>query len=184
MVPQVDEKNLVWLDLEMTGLEPETDQIMEIATIVTDSELNVLQEGPSLTIHLPDSVLDHMDPWCIDQHGRSGLTDKVRRSKISLEQAEEQTVAFLAGFCPPQNSPLCGNTIGQDRRFIVKYMPALNEFLHYRSIDVTSIKELVKRWYPEDKYEYPKTNQHQALEDIRSSIEELRHYRRTVFKKT
>jgi oligoribonuclease len=177
-----DERNLAWLDLEMTGLEPERDLIMEIATIVTDSELNVLAEGPVMAIHLPDDVLDHMDPWCIEQHGKSGLTQKCRESKITLAEAQARSVEFIAAWCPERKAPLCGNTIGQDRRFLVKYMPILHEYFHYRSIDVSTVKELVARWYPSCKYVYTKQKQHEALADIRESIAELTHYRKTVFK--
>lgn len=178
----VDEKNLVWLDLEMTGLDPETCAIIEIATIVTDSQLNVLAEGPALAIHQPESVLDKMDPWCVEQHGKSGLTQRVRESRVCLLEAQARTVEFLARWCAPGKSPLCGNTIGQDRRFLVKYMPVLHDFFHYRSIDVSTVKELVQRWYPESKYVYTKSKQHEALADIRESIAELTHYRRTVFR--
>ncbi len=177
-----DEKNLVWLDLEMTGLEPERDTIIEIATVVTDSELKVLAEGPVLAIHQSEEVLAGMDPWCVDQHGKSGLTERVRLSGVSMAEAEEKTLAFLALWCPPKTAPLCGNTIGQDRRFLVKYMNRLHEFFHYRSIDVSTVKELVQRWYLGDKYVYSKTKQHEALEDVRESIRELQHYRKTVFK--
>jgi oligoribonuclease len=177
-----DERNLAWLDLEMTGLEPEKDLIMEIATIVTDSELRVLAEGPALAIHLPDDVLEHMDPWCVEQHGKSGLTDRCRKSTTSLEEAQARSVEFIARWCPEKKAPLCGNTIGQDRRFLVKYMPALHDFFHYRSIDVSTVKELVARWYPAHKYVYNKTKQHEALADIRESIAELTYYRKTVFK--
>lgn len=182
MAPMQDERNLAWLDLEMTGLEPATDLIMEIATIVTDSELKVLAEGPVMAIHQPKDVLDHMDPWCVDQHGRSGLTAKCLASTISVEEAQARTVEFIAKFCPERKAPLCGNTIGQDRRFLVKYMPVLHEYFHYRSIDVSTVKELVARWYPDQKYVYSKVKQHEALEDIRESIAELQHYRKTVFK--
>ncbi len=178
----VDEKNLAWLDLEMTGLEPETDLIMEIATIVTDSQLNILSEGPVFAIHQPDDVLARMDPWCVEQHGKSGLSDRCRKSKTTVAEAQARTVEFLSKFCPEKKAPLCGNTIGQDRRFLVKYMPVLHDFFHYRSIDVSTVKELVLRWYPEHKYVYNKTKQHEALADIQESIAELRHYRKTVFK--
>ena len=177
-----DERNLAWLDLEMTGLEPDRDTILEIATIVTDSELRVLAEGPTLVIHQPEDVLAHMDPWCVEQHGKSGLTERVRRSTVTLEQAQARTVEFIAQWCPEKKAPLCGNTIGQDRRFLVKYMPVLHDYFHYRSIDVSTVKELVARWYPASKYVYPKTKQHEALADIRESIAELTHYRKTVFK--
>ncbi len=178
----VDELNLVWLDLEMTGLHPDKDTIIEIATIVTDSQLVVLAEGPAFAIHQPDSVLEAMDPWCVEQHGKSGLTGRVRASTVSMEEAQARTVEFLARWCAPGKSPLCGNTIGQDRRFLVRYMPVLHDFFHYRSIDVSTVKELVGRWYPESKYVYAKSKQHEALADIRESISELQHYRKTVFK--
>jgi oligoribonuclease len=177
-----DERNLGWLDLEMTGLDPEKDTILEIATIVTDSQLNVLAEGPVMAIHQPDAVLDTMDPWCIEQHGKSGLTDRCRRSNVSIKEAQARTVEFISRWCPERKAPLCGNTIGQDRRFLVKYMPILHDYFHYRSIDVSTVKELVARWYPADKYIYAKTKQHEALADIRESIAELTHYRKTVFK--
>lgn len=177
-----DEKNLAWLDLEMTGLYPETDLIMEIATIVTDSELEVLAEGPVMAIRLADDVLKNMDPWCVEQHGKSGLTERCRKSSVTVEEAQARTVEFIAQYCPQRKAPLCGNTIGQDRRFLVKYMPVLHEYFHYRSIDVSTVKELVSRWYPEQKYVFSKTKQHEALEDIRESIAELQHYRKTVFK--
>ena len=181
-MPSADEKNLVWLDLEMTGLEPEKDLILEIATVVTDSQLTILAEGPCLAIHQTDDVLDAMDPWCVEQHGRSGLTQRCRESRITVPDAQVRTLAFLSQWCAPGKSPLCGNTIGQDRRFLVKYMPRLHDFVHYRSIDVSSIKELVQRWYPESKYTYSKSKAHLSLEDVRESIAELVHYRKTVFR--
>lgn len=181
-MPQQDERHLAWLDLEMTGLDPANDTIMEIATIVTDSELRVLAEGPVLAIHHPDAVLDGMDPWCVEQHGKSGLTDRCRRSTTTLAEAQARTVEFISRWCPQRKVPLCGNTIGQDRRFLVKYMLELHDYFHYRSIDVSTIKELVARWYPNDKYIYTKSKQHEALADIRESIAELLHYRRTVFR--
>ena len=181
-MPLADEKNLVWLDLEMTGLDPEKDVILEIATVVTDSQLNILAEGPCLALHQPDDTLDGMDPWCVDQHGKSGLTQRCRDSRVSVLDAQARTLEFLSHWCAAGKSPLCGNTIGQDRRFLVKYMPRLHDFFHYRSIDVSSIKELVQRWYPESKYEYSKSKQHLSLEDVRESIAELVHYRKTVFR--
>lgn len=177
-----DEKNLVWIDLEMTGLNPEKDTIIEIATVITDSDLKILAEGPVLAIHQSEAVLAAMDPWCVDQHGKSGLTEKVRQSRISMEEAQARSLEFVAKWCLPRASPLCGNTIGQDRRFLVKYMPELHNYFNYRSIDVSTVKELVKRWYPNDRYEYSKTKQHEALADIRESIAELQHYRKVVFK--
>jgi oligoribonuclease len=181
-MPNGDERNLIWLDLEMTGLDPEKDVVLEIATVVTDGQLNVLAEGPCLAIHQPDAVLDGMDPWCVEQHGKSGLTQRCRDSKVTILDAQARTLEFLAPLCAAGKSPLCGNTIGQDRRFLVKYMPRLNDFFHYRSIDVSSIKELVSRWYPEAKYVYSKSKQHLSLADVHESIDELRHYRKTVFR--
>ena len=176
-----DERNLVWLDLEMTGLDPEKDTILEIATVITDSELKVLSEGPCLVIHQAQEVLNAMDPWCVEQHGKSGLTQKARESSVSMGQAQARTLEFVAAFCPPKMAPLCGNTIGQDRRFLIKYMPLLHDYFHYRSIDVSTLKELVGRWYPEDKYVYSMSKQHEALADIRESIAELSFYRKTIF---
>ncbi|GAA0858705.1 oligoribonuclease [Aliiglaciecola litoralis] len=173
--------NLVWIDLEMTGLEPETDVILEIATIVTDKDLNILAEGPVLAIHQPDAVLDNMDPWCVDVHGKSGLTARCRASEVDEQEAVKQTIQFLEKYIPTGVSPLCGNTIGQDRRFLVKYMPDLEAYFHYRSIDVSTIKELIKRWKPEVLDGFEKKGTHQALDDIRESIEELVFYRKQVF---
>ena len=172
---------LIWIDMEMTGLDPETCVVLEIATIVTNGELEEIAEGPSLVIHQPDSVLESMNAWCIRQHGESGLTQKVRSSKIGLEQAEEKTLAFLRQHTKSGASPLCGNSVGQDRRFIDAYMPALAEYLHYRTIDVSTIKELSKRWYP-NVSNFGKQSEHRALDDIRESIAELRYYRESVFK--
>lgn len=177
----IDNENLVWIDLEMTGLEPETDVILEIATIVTDKNLNVLAEGPVLAIKQSDEVLDNMDPWCVDVHGKSGLTQRCRDSEVDEQNAVNQTIAFLENFVPSGKSPLCGNTIGQDRRFLVKYMPELENYFHYRSIDVSTIKELTKRWKPEILDGFHKKGTHQALDDIRESIEEMAFYRRQVF---
>jgi oligoribonuclease len=164
----------------MSGLDPETCQILEIATIVTDAELNILAEGPDLVIHWPDSVLEAMDAWCTQHHGESGLTDAVRSSDIPLIEAERQTLAFLDRHCPPGRSPLCGNSVWQDRRFLDRHMPSLGAFLHYRTVDVSTLKELVRRWYP-DLEVPPKRESHRALDDIRESIEELRFYRQHVF---
>jgi len=172
---------LIWIDMEMSGLDPETCQVLEIATIVTDAQLQILAEGPDVVVHQPDEVLDAMDEWNTTHHGQSGLTDAVKASEISLAEAEAQTLAFLRAHCEAGRSPLCGNSIGQDRRFIVKYMPELSEFLHYRSVDVSTIKELARRWYPAVGAP-PKSESHRALDDIRESIEELRFYRATVFK--
>ncbi len=172
---------LVWIDLEMSGLDPDTCEILEIATLVTDGQLELLAEGPDIVIHQPDPVLDRMDAWCTRQHGHSGLTAQVRASTTSLAEAEARTLEFLRAHCSPGKSPLCGNSIGHDRRFIVRYMPALAEFLHYRSVDVSSVKELARRWYP-DLPTHPKGETHRALDDIRESINELRHYRKHIFR--
>jgi oligoribonuclease len=172
---------LIWIDLEMTGLEPETCRILEIATIITDGQLQELAVGPDLVIHQPGEILDAMNAWCVRQHGESGLTKAVRESTLSLEAAEEQTLVFLAQHTKPGASPLCGNSVGQDRKFIERYMPKLANFLHYRTVDVSSIKELVKRWYPPLPV-FTKNGNHRSLEDIRDSIAELRFYREHVFK--
>ncbi len=172
---------LVWIDLEMSGLDPDTCEILEIATIVTDGELEIVAEGPDIVIHQADAVLDRMDAWCTRQHGHSGLTAQVQASTIALAEAEARTLEFLRAHCPAGKSPLCGNSIGHDRRFIVRYMPALASFLHYRSVDVSSVKELARRWYP-DLPVHPKGETHRALDDIRESIAELRHYRQHIFR--
>lgn len=177
----VDNENLIWVDMEMTGLHPETDVVLEIASIVTDKNLNILAEGPVIAIHQPDSILDNMDQWCIDTHGKSGLTERCRLSKINEQGAVEQTLGFLTQFIDKGKSPMCGNTIGQDRRFMVKYMPELEAFFHYRNIDVSTIKELVKRWNPSSLEGFTKKGVHLAMDDIRESIAELVFYRQKVF---
>ncbi len=172
--------NLIWLDMEMSGLDPETCLPLEVATIVTDGELNVLAEGPNVVIWQRNEVLEAMDEWNTNHHTDSGLVDSVRASQISLTQADEMTVSFLDRWTEPGRSPLCGNSIGQDRRFIRRYMPRLEQHLHYRMVDISSIKELVKRWYGVTPP--PKQESHRALSDVHESIEELRFYRRMVFK--
>jgi len=172
---------LVWIDLEMSGLNPETCKILEIATLVTDADLELVAEGPDMVVHQPDAVLDAMDAWCTTHHGDSGLTAGVKASSISLAEAEAQTLAFLEPLCEAGASPLCGNSIAQDRRFIARYMTKLDAFLHYRMIDVSTIKELSRRWYPDAKAP-PKGQSHRALDDIRESIAELKFYRDAVFK--
>lgn len=175
-------ENLVWIDLEMTGLEPDVDRIIEIATIITDADLNILAEGPVLAVHQPDSVLAQMDEWCTNTHGASGLTQRVKDSQISEAEAERQTIEFIANYVDKGVSPLCGNSIGQDRRFLVKYMKDLEAFFHYRNLDVSTVKELAKRWKPEVASSFKKQGVHLALDDIRESIGELQHYREHFFK--
>ena len=171
------DKNLVWLDCEMTGLEPEVDRIIEIAVIVTGPNLDQRVEGPVFVIHQTDEQLDKMDAWNKGTHGKSGLIDKVKASTMTEAEAEAQLIAFLSQYVPANTSPLCGNTIGQDRRFLVKYMPKLDAFFHYRSIDVSTLKELAKRWKPEIPAGFKKQQKHTALADVHESIDELVHYR-------
>jgi len=178
----VNENNLVWIDLEMTGLEPDIDVILEMATIVTDSNLNVLAEGPTFAINTPADVLDNMSAWCVEQHGKSGLTQRCRDSDTDLAAAVDQTIAFLCQYVPAGKSPMCGNSIGQDRRFLVKYAPTLEEFFHYRNLDVSTVKELAKRWNPQVTKMVNKSSSHLALDDIRDSIAELMVYRTHFFK--
>jgi oligoribonuclease len=175
------EDNLIWIDLEMTGLLPNDDVIIEIATIVTDSELNVLAEGPMLAIHQSDERLAAMDAWNTKQHGKSGLTERVRNSQVSAAEAERQTIEFLTQWVPAGKSPMSGNSICQDRRFLANYMPDLENYFHYRNLDVSSIKELARRWKPEALEGFSKSGAHLALDDVRDSINELKHYRKTFF---
>ncbi|HHF3114564.1 TPA: oligoribonuclease [Vibrio diabolicus] len=176
------DQNLIWVDLEMTGLDPETHKIIEIASIVTDSELNILAEGPVLAIHQPEEELAKMDDWCTNTHTASGLVERVRNSKISEQDAVAQTIEFLEKWVPKGVSPICGNSIGQDRRFLYKHMPELEEFFHYRYVDVSTLKELARRWQPEVLNGFTKQGTHLALDDIRESIAELKYYRGTIFK--
>ncbi|MGL5251545.1 MAG: oligoribonuclease [Moraxella sp.] len=178
----VDKKNLIWIDLEMTGLDTQHDTIIEIATIVTDSELNILAEGPVFAIHTPDVVINGMDGWNTRQHGQSGLIDRIRRSEITLEEAEKQTIAFLSRYVEAGRSPMCGNSVCQDRRFMARQMPNLERFFHYRNLDVSSVKELAYRWRPDILSSFEKKGSHLALDDIRDSIRELRHYKQHFFK--
>ncbi|MGK0359243.1 MAG: oligoribonuclease [Bradymonadia bacterium] len=171
---------LVWIDLEMSGLDPKTCQILEIATLITDADLNIIATGPELIVHQPDAILQAMDTWCTAHHGASGLTAAVKASTVSLAEAEAQTLAFLQAHTTPGASPLCGNSIWQDRRFLIAGMPAIDSFLHYRLIDVSTIKELARRWYPGLRAP-AKQESHRALDDIRESVAELRFYRERLF---
>jgi len=173
-------RHLIWIDLEMTGLDPDRHVIVEIASIVTDNQLNVAAEGPDLVIHHPEDILSAMEPWSLEHHRASGLLDRIRSSSCTCRQAEEETLQFLSQYALKGTSPLCGNSIGQDRRFLFKHMPRLEDFFHYRNIDVSSVKELVKRWYP-SLPPFPKEKPHLALSDIRESISELIYYRSHVF---
>ncbi|MGL4455700.1 MAG: oligoribonuclease [Plesiomonas sp.] len=172
-----NKEHLIWIDMEMTGLEPDTDKVLEIATIVTDKDLNILAEGPVLAIHQPDDVLAKMDEWCTRTHTASGLVDRVRSSTCTEAQAQAQTLAFLAEWVPAGCSPICGNSIGQDRRFLYRHMPELEQYFHYRYLDVSTLKELARRWKPEILAGFQKQGTHLALDDIRESIAELRYYR-------
>ena len=178
----LNQHHLIWIDLEMTGLNPLNDHIIEIATLVTDADLKVVAEGPSLAVHQDESVLQGMDEWNTTHHGQSGLIARVRESSLSVRDAEKMTLEFLQSWVPSRASPICGNSICQDRRFLARHMPELEAYFHYRNLDVSSVKELVARWAPEILEGFKKTGQHRALDDIRESIEELRYYRETVFK--
>ncbi|MBN3344917.1 oligoribonuclease [Pectobacterium brasiliense] len=173
----VDENNLIWIDLEMTGLNPDHDRIIEIATLVTDANLNVLAEGPVMAVHQSDSQLALMDDWNVRTHGASGLTDRVKASTTDERAAELETLAFLQKWVPAGKSPICGNSIGQDRRFLFRYMPELEAYFHYRYLDVSTLKELARRWKPEILTGFKKQGTHQAMDDIRESLAELAYYR-------
>lgn len=173
----VNENNLIWIDLEMTGLDPQRDRIIEIATLVTDANLNVLAEGPVLAVHQSDEQLALMDDWNVTTHTASGLVDRVKASQWDEDAAAAQTLAFLRQWVPAGKSPICGNSVGQDRRFLFRYMPALEEYFHYRYLDVSTLKELARRWKPEILAGFSKKNTHQALDDIRESVAELAYYR-------
>jgi len=177
-----DQNNLVWLDMEMTGLDPDRDRIIEVAIVITDSQLNVLSEAPVDVVHQSDAVLDAMDEWNKSTHSRSGLIDKVRASAATEGAVEERLLAFLAQHVPGKTSPMCGNSICQDRRFLARYMPRLEAYFHYRNLDVSTLKELARRWKPEVAKGLVKQGKHQALADIYESIEELRYYREHLLK--
>lgn len=179
-MPQQNPENLIWIDLEMTGLDPMEDRIIEIATIVTDKNLNVLEEGPTLAVKQSDEMLEGMDDWCTTQHGKSGLTDRVKNSSVSEATAEAVTIAFLEKYVPRGRSPMCGNSICQDRRFLARWMPELEEFFHYRNLDVSTLKELARRWAPEVSEGFTKESSHLAMNDIKDSIAELQYYRKTI----
>jgi oligoribonuclease len=172
-----DNNNLIWIDMEMSGLLPDSDVILELAAVVTDSSLNVVAESPVFVIHQSDEVLNGMDAWNKGTHGKSGLIDKVKASTLTEAQAEEQMIEFLKQYVPANKSPMCGNTIGQDRRFMVRYMPKLEAYFHYRNLDVSTLKELARRWRPTLYDGFKKANSHTALADIYESIEELKYYR-------
>jgi oligoribonuclease len=176
------EQNLIWIDLEMTGLDPDTDSVLEIATLVTDSQLNVLAEGPELAIHHPVERLHAMDEWNRGTHSRSGLWQRVLDSQVSMAQAEALTVEFLSHWVPAGKSPICGNSICQDRRFLVRHMPRLERYFHYRNLDVSTLKELARRWSPSVLEGVAKVGAHTALSDIRESVKELAHYRQHMGK--
>jgi oligoribonuclease len=177
----VNAEHLIWIDLEMTGLDPEQDVIIEIATLVTDSQLNLVAEGPELAVHQPDEALARMDAWNQRQHGGSGLTARVRTSRTPTAEAERLTLEFLAAHVPAGASPMCGNSICQDRRFLARHMPALERHFHYRNLDVSTLKELARRWYPSVAAGFVKQSAHQARADIHESIAELRFYRERLF---
>jgi oligoribonuclease len=181
-VQRPNEFNLVWVDMEMTGLEPDTDRIIEVAVVVTDMHLNILAEGPVFAIHQSDETLDKMDAWNKGTHGRSGLIERVKASTVSEADAETALIAFLKNFVPSGKSPMCGNTICQDRRFMARTMPKLEAFFHYRNLDVSTLKELCKRWKPEIVGGFKKHQKHTALADIIESVEELRYYREHFIK--
>jgi oligoribonuclease len=177
-----DPNHLIWIDMEMSGLNPETDRILEVAIVITTSQLEVVAEAPVLVVHQPDVVLDAMDDWNKNTHGKSGLTERVKASRLSDAEVEAQMLAFVAQHVPPKLSPICGNSVHQDRRFLVRYMPKLEEYFLYRNLDVSTLKELARRWKPEVMAGLTKHGKHEALADIHESIAELRYYRETILK--
>ena len=177
-----NEFRLVWLDMEMTGLDPEKERIIEVAVVITEPDLTIVAEGPVLVVHQPDSLLDAMDSWNKSTHGKSGLVERVKASTLTESEAQDQLIAFMAQYVPAGKSPLCGNTVSQDRRFMFNYMPKLEQFFHYRTIDVSTLKELARRWKPELLKGFEKRSKHQALADIYESIDELKYYRENFIK--
>jgi oligoribonuclease len=175
-----DPNNLIWIDMEMTGLQPDSDRIIEMALLVTDAQLNIIADGPVLVIHQPDAVLEAMDSWNRGTHAKTGLVERVRASSVSEAQAERAALDFLAQHVPPSISPMCGNSICQDRRFLARWMPQLEAYFHYRNVDVSTLKELLRRWKPEALKGFTKEGKHEALADILESIEELRFYRKVA----
>ena len=180
--PSYSEDNLIWIDMEMTGLQPEVNRVIEVAAVITDKELNILHEGPVVALHQSDEVLGGMDDWNTETHTRSGLVKRVRESTIDETECERIFIETFRRFVPEGKSPMCGNTIGQDRRFMARWLPNLERYFHYRYVDVSTLKELARRWAPEHVKSFPKSTRHQALSDIQESIDELRHYRRTIMK--
>ncbi|ERS89516.1 oligoribonuclease [Halomonas sp. PBN3] len=180
--PDPRQQRLVWIDLEMTGLDPEKERIIEVATLVTDAELNIVAEGPVIAVRQPDALLGAMDAWCTRTHGESGLTARVKASDVDTAEAERRTLAFLREHVAPGSSPMCGNSVHQDRRFLEREMPALLAFFHYRNLDVSTLKELAKRWNPGAMAGFQKRNVHLAMDDIKESIAELAHYRETFLR--
>jgi len=175
--PAVDENRLLWVDMEMSGLSPESDRVLELAVVITDAELNVVAEGPVIVVHQDDSVLEKMDSWNRSTHARSGLISRVRESRVDEAAAQRQMLEWVARYVPAGRSPMCGNSICQDRRFMARWMPQLEAFFHYRNLDVSTLKELARRWKPEVFRSFEKKSRHEALADIYESIEELKHYR-------
>lgn len=176
--------HLVWLDMEMSGLNPDTDVVLEVALVVTDKDLNLVEEGPVLVLHQPDAVLDGMDSWNKGTHGKSGLIDKVKASRLTAADVQTQMIEFMKQHVPARTSPMCGNSICQDRRFMARHLPDMEAYFHYRNLDVSTLKELAARWRPELKDGFKKANNHTALADIQESIEELRYYREHFIKMT
>lgn len=180
--PSYADDNLIWIDMEMTGLQPEVNRVIEVAAIITDKDLNILHEGPVVAIHQSDDVLAGMDAWNTETHTRSGLVERVRQSTVTEEEASKIFIETFKRFVPQGKSPMCGNTIGQDRRFMARWMPLMESYFHYRYLDVSTLKELVKRWSPDKLRNINKATKHQALSDIQDSIDELQYYRKTILK--